>query len=199
MKHSLGYRNASDNTYSQILSQVITAGIIWIVSLLMYMKLTNPLPLIGLCVVQLLWDMLWCVTAKKSYDALHMQKRTVIICEEDADLQRLEEVGQLEHKFNVQKYIKDPQDYKELEKEIEGYEAIVVSGVSATFRNGLAKYCIETGVLGSFAPHVGDIIMQGSRHMRNFSVPIMSVRRAEPTPEYLFLKRAFDIVVSALG
>lgn len=197
--YSLGYRKASDNTYSQVLSQVITAGIIWIVSLLMYMKLTNPLPLIGLCAVQLLWDMLWSVTAKKAYDTLHMHKRTVIIYEDDEDLQRLEEVGQLEHKFNIQKHIKDPQDYKELEKEIEGFEAIVVSGVNATLRNGLAKYCIETGVLGYFAPHVGDIIMQGSRHMRNFSVPIMSVRRAEPTPEYLFLKRAFDIVVSAIG
>lgn len=197
--YSLGYRKASDNMYSQILSQIITAGITWIVSLLMYMKVTNPVPLIGLCAVQLLWDFLWCVIAKRAYLALHMHKRTVVIYEDDEDLQRLEEVGQLEHKFNVQKYIKDPQDYKELEREIEGYEAIVVSGVNATLRNGLAKYCIETGVLGYFAPHVGDIIMQGSRHMRNFSVPIMSVRRAEPTPEYLFLKRAFDIVVSALG
>ena len=33
----------------------------------------------------------------------------------------------------------------------------------------------------------------------NFSVPIMSVRRAEPAPGYLFLKRVFDIVVSAIG
>lgn len=197
--YSLGYRKVSDNTYSQILSQIITAGIIWIVSLLMYMELTNPLPLIGLCAVQLLWDTLWSVTAKKAYDALHMHKRTVIIYEDDEDLQRLQEVGQLEHKFNIQKHIKDPQDYKELEKEIEGFEAIVVSGVNATLRNGLAKYFIETGVLGYFAPHVGDIIIQGARHMRNFSVPILSVRRIEPTPEYLFLKRAFDIVVSALG
>ena len=73
----------------------------------------------------------------------------------------------------------------------------MVNGVSATLRNGIAKYCIEKGVLGYVAPHVGDVIMQGSRHMRNFSVPIMSVRRAEPTPEYLFIKRAFDIAVSA--
>lgn len=35
--------------------------------------------------------------------------------------------------------------------------------------------------------------------MRNFSVPILIVRRAEPNPEYLFLKRVFDILVSALG
>ena len=197
--YSLGYRKASDNTYSQILSQIITAGIIWVVSLLMYMKVTNPLPLIGLCAVQLLWDVIWSLAAKKAYDALHMHKRTVIIYEAEEDLQRLEEVGQLEHKFNIQKHIKDPHDYKELEKEIEGFEAIVVSGVNATLRNGLAKYCIETGVLGFFAPHVGDIIIQGARHMRNFSVPILSVRRAEPNPEYLFLKRVFDIVVSALG
>lgn len=197
--YSLGYRKASDNTYSQVLSQVITAGIIWIVSLLMFMKVTNPVPLIGLCAVQLLWDMLWSVMAKKAYDSLHMHKRTVIIYEDEEDLQRLEKVGQLEHKFNVQKHIRDPQDYKELEREIEGFEAIVVSGVNATLRNGLAKYCIETGVLGYFAPHVGDIIIQGARYMRNFSVPILSVRRAEPNPEYLFLKRAFDIVVSALG
>jgi len=197
--YSLGYRKASDNTYSQILSQIITAGIIWVVSLLMYMKVTNPLPLIGLCAVQLLWDVIWSLAAKKVYDALHMHKRTVIIYEDDEDFQRLEEVGQLEHKFNIQKHIKDPHDYKELEKEIEGFEAIVVSGVNATLRNGLAKYCIETGVLGYFAPHVGDIIIQGARHMRNFSVSILSVRRAEPNPEYLFLKRVFDIVVSALG
>ena len=197
--YSLGYRKASDNTYSQTLADVITAGVIWTVSLLMYMRWTNPLPLIGLCAGQLLWNMGWSVFAKKAYDSLHMQKRTAVIYVDDEDLQRLEEVGQLEHKFNVQKYVKDPQDYKELEKEIDGFEAIVVSGVNATLRSGLAKYCIETGVLGYFAPHVGDIIMQGSRHMRNFSVPIMSVRRAEPTPEYLFLKRAFDIVVSALG
>lgn len=197
--YSLGYRKASDNTYSQTLADVITAGVIWTVSLLMYMRWTNPLPLIGLCAVQILWNIGWSVFAKKAYDSLHMQKRTAVIYVDDEDLQRLEEVGQLEHKFNVQKYIKDPQDYKELGKEIDGFETIVVSGVNATLRNGLAKYCIETGVLGYFAPHVGDIIMQGSRHMRNFSVPIISVRRAEPTLEYLFLKRAFDIVVSAIG
>ena len=30
----------------------------------MYMKVTNPLLLIGLCAIQLLWDMLWSVAAK---------------------------------------------------------------------------------------------------------------------------------------
>ena len=197
--YSLGYRKASDNAFSQTLASSITAGITWVVSLLMFMKMTNPLPLIVLCFVQFIWNIVWSIAAKKAYNAIHKNKRTIVIYEDEEDLHRLEEVGQLKHKFNVLKYIKDPQDYKDLEKELEGFEAVVVSGVNATLRNGIAKYCIETGVLGYFAPHVGDIIIQGARHMRNFSVPILSVRRAEPTPEYLFLKRMFDIVISVLG
>lgn len=198
--YDVGYHRVSDNVYAQTLSQVITSGMLWVVSLLMYMKLTNPLYLIGMCAVSFLWNILWCVGANRVYQRLHMQKKTVVIYRNSDDLRRLREIGKLHHKFNVQKYMENPaDDFKSLEKEIEGFEAIVVSGVNASLRNGLAKYCIETGVLGYFAPHVGDIIIQGSRHMRNFSVPIMSVRRAEPTPEYLFIKRAFDIVVSALA
>ena len=198
--YDVGYHRISDNVYAQTLSQMITAGIVWVVSLLMYMKLTNPLPLLGLCVIMLLWNVLWCVVANRVYQRLHMHKRTVIIYRDSDDLRRLKEIGLLQQKFNIVKYIEDPEDdFKKLEKEIEGFEAIVVSGVNASLRNGLAKYCIEKNVLGYFAPHVGDIIMQGSRHMRNFSVPILSVRRAEPTPEYLFIKRVIDIVISALA
>lgn len=198
--YDIGYHRVSDNVYAQTLSQVITTGMLWVISLLMYMKLTNPLPLIALCAILLAWNVLWTMLTNRIYQNLHSHKRTVVIYRDEDDLRRLREIGELHHKFNVQKYIENPaDDYKALEKQIEGYEAVVVSGVNASLRNGIAKYCIEAGVLGYFAPHVGDIIMQGSRHMRNFSVPIMSVRRAEPTPEFLFLKRLFDIVVSALA
>ena len=197
--YSVGYRKEYDNTYSQTLAAVITAGIIWAISLLMYMKLTNPLPLLGLCLVQFLWNITWCLTAKKAYSTLHIHQKTVVIYDDDKDLDRLEEIGQLKHKFIVQKYIKNPQDYKELEKELKEFEAVVISGVNATLRNRIVKYCIETRTLVYFAPHVDDIIIQGASHMRYFSVPILSVRRAEPTLEYLFLKRTFDIVMSALG
>ena len=198
--YDVGYHRITDNVYAQSLAQLISSGIIWIISLLMYMKLTNLLPFIGLSIVLLVWNMIWSVLANHVYQSMHKHKRTVVIYRNNDDLQRLQEIGKLRHKFNVLKYIKDPvDDYKALEKQIEGYEAIVVSGVNASLRNGLAKYCIETGVLGYFAPHVGDIIMQGSRHMRNFSVPIMSIRRAELTPEYLFVKRTFDIIASTVA
>ena len=198
--YNVGYNKVSDNVYAQTLSQVISAGMIWVVSLLMFMKLTNPLPLIGLCVLLLWWNILWCWKANRVYQKMDKSRRTVIIYRDQEDLNKLEEIKKLHHKFDIQKYIEDPKDdYKTLEKELDGFEAIIVSGVNANLRNGIAKYCIEKGVLGYIFPHVGDIIMQGAYHMRNFSVPIMSVRRVEPTPEYLFIKRAFDIIMSVLA
>ncbi len=196
---SIGYRKTSDIIYSSVLAQIMTAGICWIVSLLMFMRLTNPLPLMGLCLVQLIVDIIWALLIKKLYNSFHMHKKTVVVYEDEEDLLRLKEIRHLQSEFDIQKYIQDPEDYKSLEKELNGYEAIVVSGVHATLRNGIAKYCIENNVSGYFAPHVGDIIMQGSRHMTNFSVPIMSVQRATPNTEYMLVKRAFDICVSALS
>ena len=198
--YDVGYHRITDNVYAQTLSQILTTGMIWIVSLLMYMQLTNPLPMIGLCLVLFSWNVAWCIAANRVYQSLHRHKKTVVIYRDADDLRRLKEIGQLEHKFDIQKYIENPgDDYKALERELAGYEAIVVSGVNASLRNGIAKYCIEQGLPGYFAPHVGDIIMQGARHMRNFSVPIMSVRRAEPTPEFLLIKRVFDFAASGIA
>ena len=74
---------------------------------------------------------------------------------------------------------------------------MIVAGIGTALRNDLAKYCVERGVQGYFAPRVGDIVLQGGRHMRGFSVPVMRVGRADPRPEYLLVKRTFDIVASA--
>jgi len=46
-------------------------------------------------------------------------------------------------------------------------------------------------------PKIGDIIMSGAKQMHLFHLPFLRVGRYDPAPEYLFVKRVFDIVVSA--
>ena len=115
-------------------------------------------------------------------------------------MQRVEEMRYLTRKFKIEKLVHNTHDdFRSLEPELEGFDAIIVAGVEASLRNGIAKYCIEKNVRGYFAPHVGDIIMQGAHHISSFRVPIMSVRRAFKNPFYLILKRVFDIVISILA
>ena len=197
--YSIGYKTISDLVFSGTLADIISAGIIWIVSILMYMKLTNPLSLVAMCVLQIFINIVWSLVIRKVYDAFRKHKRTVLVYEDEEDLKRLGEIRKFTEEFNIQKYIKDPHNYKALEKELEGFETIVVSGVHATLRNGIAKYCIEKDIPGYFAPHVGDIIMQGAKPAQCFTVPILSVRRKSQTTEYLIIKRFFDVLISVIA
>ena len=65
--------------------------------------------------------------------------------------------------------------------------------------NALCKYCAEENVRGFFLPHIGDVIMSGAEHIKSFTTPVLSVRRATKSFEYLVVKRLFDTVASGLG
>ena len=59
--------------------------------------------------------------------------------------------------------------------------------------------CIDQNVTCYFIPHIGDVIIAGAKHVQSFSIPIMETGRAVLSPEYAFIKRAMDIVCSALA
>ena len=197
--YDVAYARTTDNVIGQIFSDFISLGIVYIMGSILSGGLMNPLFLLGLGVVQCLWDMIWSKTAKTVYHRIYKRRKTVVVYRNEDDLKRVAEIRYLEHKFIIEKYLENPKDFKTLEGELDGYQAVIVAGVNATLRNGIAKYCIEKGIMGYFAPHVGDVIMQGAQHLSSFSVPIMRVRRASKSPYYLFAKRVFDILVSFLA
>ena len=195
--YNIGYARATDNVFGQILSNVISAGLVYTIASILSGGFLNPLALLVLCVAQSLWNVLWSKLLKTVYKFIYPKKHAVVVYRNKDDLKRVEEIRHLKKKFNIEKLIENPDDdYKALEQELEGYDAVIVSGVNASLRNGIAKYCIEKDVRGYFAPHVGDVIMQGAKHLSSFRVPIFSVRRAFKPPFYLIVKRLFDIVVS---
>ncbi len=197
--YSIGYRGASENAYSQTISDFFSLSLVWIISMMMYRTFVSPLPLLALLAAQVAWNILWCVFAKYIYSKLYKNRKTIIVYRDEDDLERISEIYRFKNKFDVKKQIKCPDDYKELEEELEGFEAVVVSGVNADLRNGIAKFCVENKVKGYFVPHVGDIIMQGAGYMQSFYIPVLNVKGANPTPEYSFVKRLFDISASALA
>lgn len=195
--YNIRYARVTDCIFGQVISNILSLCIVYVIASFWFGRPVNPLPFLCLAAVQGIWDLLWSFVMKRIYNAIHKRKKTLVIYRNENDLQRVEEIRYLNGRFSIEKLIENPDDdYKALEPELEGYEAIIVSGVNASLRNGIAKYCIEKEVLGYFAPHVGDIIMQGAEHLSSFSVPIMRVRRAFESPVYLAVKRLFDILMS---
>ncbi len=79
------------------------------------------------------------------------------------------------------------------------FETVFVCGVQSHERNVLLKYCVDKDVCAYVLPRIGDLIMSGAKRMHMFHLPMLRVDRWNPDPEYLFFKRLFDIVVSAVA
>ncbi len=186
--------------YSQSLANLLCAGITYLLLSVNSLRLISPVPLLALVVVQLVLNGLWSFLVNFIYFRMFKPRRTVIIYSDEDALQRVDELREFTRKFQVVRQICNPDDdIHALIPQMEGAEAVFVSGIPATLRNGILKYCVESGVRCYVAPHVGDVLMQGSTHIELFSAPVCRIMRSEPSIEYLFIKRLIDIVASLLG
>ena len=80
-----------------------------------------------------------------------------------------------------------------------GNEVVFLCGIHSHERNIILKRCIAQGVQVYLIPRIGDVLMSGAERMHMFHLPMLRVGRYNPNPEYVFIKRAFDILVSALA
>lgn len=198
--YEIGFAKVSELVYAQSLSNVITLAVIYIAQKFAFLRFPQPWAFLGLVVLQIGFNIIWCYLANRIYFKTYPPQKTIVLYRNNEDLERLEEISKFSQKFKVEEYVKcDFKDYRDLLNAIEPYEIVFAVGVSATLRNSIAKECVDKNKQGYFVPHVGDIIMMGSSHVVQFSVPVMNVSRAYLQPEYLITKRAIDIVLSVLG
>lgn len=217
--YKVGLAHVSDLFYGQTLANLLSLFITYVLVCVLARKLINPLAGIGAAGVQTLFCAGWTISANRLYFSLHKPKRTVVIYRNDSDLHKLEEIRFFTDRWKVERRVQWAEEnvhdlpfgkdtaigetstggILKLMQIMEEYEAVFVSGVSATLRNGIVKYCVEKNKACYFVPHTGDVIISGAEHIRSFSVPICRARRSRPAPEYLLLKRAMDIVLSLLA
>lgn len=197
--YKAGASRVSELIYSQVLTNVVTAGIMYAAASAICLYILNPVPLLGLILVQGLWSVLWSLVANKVYFSTHPPRKTVIIYKQDDDLRKLEQIRYFSSRFDVQKFIKAPRNMQYIIHEMEGNTVAFIAGIDMGLRNQIINHCIENNIQSYIVPQVGDVIMAGAEHMQVFTTPIMRVRRASPSYEYLFAKRVLDVIGSLVG
>lgn len=198
--YQLGYDTPGELIYSQFITSLICIFGSYLGISLIWNKFYPITVFIFLFVVQILWTIIWSIIATKAYFRKNPPRAAAIIYQDEEDLKRIKEIYD-SRLFRIDREIKVEEDGtgEEQLNDIINYSVLFVTGISATLRNGLAKYCTESGVDGYFIPHVGDVIMAGAPHVQSFSVPLELVQKANPDIAFLYIKRVFDIVISLLG
>ena len=183
--------------YSQTLALLMSDGILYLVLCLMAHHLVSPVGVLGLFAAQLLVAIVWSVGAHKWYFAVFPPKRTAVIYDRGRDVGSLIGAYGLRKKFDVKRTVTLEECLEGDFQVLDRMETVFLCGISSHDRNLILKQCVDRGITVYVMPKIGDIIMSGAKQMHLFHLPFLRVGRYDPAPEYLLMKRLFDIVVSA--
>ena len=187
----------SEMVYSQGLAILFSDSVMFVVLWLLMKEFPNMLPALAALAAQMLLSCLWCFLANKWYFATFPAKRTGIIYDLRKGMDRLICEHGLEKKFDIQ-LTADIEECVDNINMIQGLEVVFLSGVHSHDRNIILKYCVANDIDVYVIPRLGDTIMSGARRMHLLHLTVLRVGRYNPTPEFLLIKRLFDIVLSLL-
>ena len=186
----------SEIVYAQMLGVLFDDFVLYIVTWLLAKRLPPVWPMLLCVIAQFGLVIGWATLAHKWYFRSFALQKTIVIYEHEEHLEMLlAQYGMKEH-FDV---IATPTVEECVANGLESYpeaEVVFLADVHSHQRNRIIKYCIDKGLHIYLIPGVGDAIMNSAMAMNLFHLPILHVERYNPTPEYLFLKRAMDIVLS---
>lgn len=196
----LGYSRIRELVFAQILSQLFSLAIIYALVTIGWNRWYSPIWFLVLIVADLMLDTAWSYCATGLYFKLYAPRRTILIYRNKLDKLRFGSIKgkPSERLYRITDELMYDGNFRGLKDKLAGYEAIFVAGVNSRCRNGILKYCKAEAIPGFFLPHVGDVIMQESKHIQSFDSPVLYVNKTTAKPEYLIAKRALDILFSLL-
>ena len=186
----------SEIVYAQFLAAAVSDFIMYVVIWLLSKHLPNILPGVAALVGQLVLAAVWARSAHHAYFKTFPPQATAVIYDTRQGLEKL--IGQygLDGKYKVVATATAAECIENLSM-LDGINTVFISGVHSHDRNIILKYCVENNITMFVIPRIGDTIMSGAHHMHMFHLPMLRVGRYNPQPEYLFIKRLLDIVISA--
>ncbi len=197
-----GYTRIRGLVFEQYVSQFFSTCIVYAIATLAWGHCKNPICFLQMLLICFALDVVCSYCGNAIYYRLNPQKAAIIVYRKNVDLHRIHNLQgkPMDRLYRFDKELCcNGKSFDEIEKELDAYEAIFVAGIDSTVRNGILKYCSETGKLGFFLPHIGDVLMKGSEHIPSFSAPVLATARKKQVIEYVFIKRAFDIFASLCG
>lgn len=196
---TISINHVAEIVYSQILAILFTNAIMYFVTWLLTKRFPNPLPMLAALVAECILSLIWSAIAHAEYFRRFKPIRTVIVYDMRKGLENLVNSYGLDKRFNVVEtyHVSDVVD--NMAQSLGKAEAVFLCGIHSHDRNKIIKYCVKADIRAYIIPRVGDLLMESAHPIHMFHLPILMLERYNPTPEYLIIKRAFDILVSGIA
>lgn len=187
----------SEIIYSQSLALLISNGLMYIIIFILMRRFPNVLPLLLAFLIQFAWTVAWTWIVNKWYFKSSDTVRTIVVYDEQEDLKEWQENNSLKNRFKIVKTL-SVNDFK-MKSLADGIGCIFLIDVHSHQRNQIIKYCVANNIQVMILPRIGDVIMSGADNLHILHLPVLMTGRYHPKPEFLIIKRSFDLIVSILA
>lgn len=194
----MSMQRISEIVYAQFLAAAVSDFIMYIVIWLLSKHLPNILPGVAALIGQVILAAVWAYNANHAYFKIFPLQATAVIYDIRQGMEKLIGKYGLDDKYKVVLTATADECIANLAM-LDGVSTVFMSGIHSHDRNVILKYCVENNIGTFVIPRIGDTIMSGAYPMHMFHLPMLKVGRYHPQPEYLFIKRLLDIVISAVA
>ena len=194
----MSMQRISEIVYAQFLAAAVSDFIMYIVIWLLSKHLPNILPGVAALIGQVILAAVWAYNAHHAYFKIFPPQATAVIYDTRHGMEKLIGKYGLDTKYKVVLTATADECIANLAM-LDGVSTVFMSGIHSHDRNVILKYCVENNIGIFVIPRIGDTIMSGAYPMHMFHLPMLKVGRYHPQPEYLFIKRLLDIVISAVA
>ena len=188
----------SELIYSQMLALSLSDLVMYMVCVLLGKGYVHIWPMLVVFFSQLLLSVAWSTVAYRLYFKYSPPLNTIVIWDNRQGIESLFNDYGLEKRFRIGAILPIDEVIANMSA-IENAEAVFLCGIHSHQRNAIIKECVARDIRAYVIPRIGDMIMSGARPVHLFHLPMLLVRRYNPSPEFVIIKRIFDILLSGLG
>ena len=197
--YSLPISRIYELVYSQALAALISDGILYLITILINRHYISFFPFVPTFLLQFLLISLWTVAAHQWYFRVFPPRKTVVILGQGQNVDKLVKQYGMDVHFDVQSVVPVEECLKDIPGTIGQAEVVFCCGLRSHNRNLVTKYCVAHKIGTYVIPRIGDVIMDSAKKVHLFHLPMMAVQRYNPSPEFLFFKRLYDIGLSLVA
>lgn len=203
----IGYYKVFDIILSQSICAVITNFVTYVAVIIPVATwYLSPEPLIWMTVANILVVIVWSIISNHIFISLFPPQRLLMLYTSDTDLLSEKFVGRPD-RYLLEKKIKldfeqseyDESVLKDMVKQCQEYDGVVIGDIKADLRNDLLKRCYSEGIRTYTLPKVSDVILKSSETLHIFDSTVLLNRNYGLTAEQELGKRIFDLFLSGIG
>lgn len=190
-----GEKRPFDLTLAQWLGLLLAGGVSWVQLCLMESRILSPLPMLALIFLQglLVFGLtrFFCGCFRSFFRAY----RTALIFDPRQEAAIREKLLTRADKYRLDRLIPGDRDFGTLCRDLEGCEAVILSGLAETLRSQLLNHCYRQGIRVYVVPEISDILLRFGKTVTTFDTPMVLVRGAGLGPGQRLCKRAMDLIL----